>query len=535
MSGSDWWRGAVIYQIYPRSFQDTSGNGIGDLPGITRRLGHVADLGVDAIWISPFFPSPMADMGYDISEQCAVDPDFGTLDDFDALVVEAHRLGLKVTIDQVYSHTSEEHRWFEESRADRENEKADWYVWAEPKPDGSIPNNWQSVFGGPAWTWDPGRRQYYFHNFLPSQPQMNFHNEAVATAMLETTRFWLERGVDGFRMDSVNYHFHDPQLRDNPPIGDAEREMGHENTYGYQAHVYDKSRPENLPFLERFRGLLDEYDAIAVGEVGDGSRSLETMAAYASGKRLHMAYSFELLTSKFSTGHFRRAVESFDAACEGKGWPAWAFSNHDVARHVTRWADHCEDLDRLAKLSALLLLSLKGSICLYQGEELGLPEAELAYSDLTDPVGLKFWPSHKGRDGARTPVPWEANAPNAGFSAAETTWLPVKPPHADRAVDTQAGVPGSVLEFYRELLIFRQGERALRAGEIEFIEGPEGLLAFWRESGGERRLCVFNLGQTRETLSLPHEVRPVGPAVGEVRITEDGIVPGGMSGAIFAP
>ncbi|MDJ1006382.1 MAG: alpha-amylase family glycosyl hydrolase [Paracoccaceae bacterium] len=533
MSANDWWRGAVIYQIYPRSFQDDDGDGLGDLRGITRRLGHVADLGVDAIWLSPFFPSPMADMGYDIADHCGVDPAFGTIEDFDALVAEAHRLGLKVTIDQVYPHTSDAHRWFDESRADTANPKADWYVWADPKPDGSMPNNWQSVFGGPAWAWEPARRQYYMHNFLPSQPQMNLHNPEVQEALLETTRFWLERGVDGFRMDSVNYQFHDAKLTDNPPIGDGKPEMGPENTYGYQAHLYDKSRPENLVFLKRFRSMLDRYGAVAVGEVGDGARSLETMAAYTTGKRLHMAYSFELLGPTFTAAHFRKAMGAFDAVAGGEGWPAWAFSNHDVPRHLTRWAEHSDDPDRLAKLCAMLLLSFKGSICLYQGEELGLPEAALDYAELTDPVGLKFWPENKGRDGARTPMPWAAAAQHAGFSGAGETWLPVKAPHAEMAVDTQDGVPGSVLEFYREMLAFRKGAPALRSGGIAFVDAGGDVLGFWRGAGADRRLCLFNLGATDQSVSMEETLALVGPRVGEVALDGGGVTLGALSGGIL--
>lgn len=271
---SDWWKGAVIYQVYPRSFQDTTGDGYGDLAGVTKRLPYIASLGVDAIWLSPFFTSPMADMGYDVSDYCNVDPMFGTLADFDALMAEAHRLGLKVIIDQVISHTSDKHPWFVDSRASRINSKADWYVWANPKPDGTAPTNWLSVFGGPAWEWDGVRKQYYMHSFLASQPDLNFHNPEVQDAVLETVRFWLERGVDGFRLDTVNHYFHDKLLRDNPPLVDDESfglDASDVNPYGMQDHLYDKTRPENVAFLKRFRALLDDYEGRAtVGEVGMG-------------------------------------------------------------------------------------------------------------------------------------------------------------------------------------------------------------------------------------------------------------------------
>ena len=280
---TDWWRGAVIYQIYPRSFQDSSGNGIGDLAGITRRLGHVASLGADAIWLSPIFPSPMADMGYDVSDYTGIDPLFGSLADFDRLLDEAHALGLKVIIDQVLSHTSDQHPWFAESRQSRVNPRADWYVWADPLPDGTPPNNWASVFGGPAWEWDPRRRQYYLHNFLAAQPDLNFHTPAVQDALIDAMRFWLDRGVDGFRLDTVNFYFHDAKLRPNPPEP-RDEVLPAINPYDMQDHVHSKSRPENIAFLQRIRQLTDSYPNRAmVGEVGEGRRAVEVMAAYTEG------------------------------------------------------------------------------------------------------------------------------------------------------------------------------------------------------------------------------------------------------------
>ena len=340
-TATDWWRGAVIYQIYPRSFQDSNGDGIGDLAGITRRLGHIADLGADAIWLSPFFVSPMKDFGYDVADYTDVDPIFGTLADFDALTREAHRLGLKVIIDQVLSHTSDRHAWFAESRADRTNDKADWYVWADPLPDGSPPNNWLSIFGGPAWQWDTRRHQYYFHNFLTSQPDLNFHNSAVQDALLDTVEFWLKRDVDGFRLDTANFYFHSETLKSNPPAAPlATPEVSDANPYSMQDHLYDKSQPENLAFLKRFRALLDRYGATtSVGEIPDGERSLKTMAAYTSGgDKLHMCYTFDFLGPVFSARFFREKIEAFEEIVKD-GWACWAFSNHDVTRHVSRWGE----------------------------------------------------------------------------------------------------------------------------------------------------------------------------------------------------
>ncbi|TJV90224.1 MAG: alpha-glucosidase, partial [Mesorhizobium sp.] len=432
----EWWRGCVIYQIYPRSFQDTTGDGSGDLRGVASRLAHVASLGVDAVWLSPFFKSPMADMGYDVSDYTAVDPMFGTSEDFDAVVAEAHRLGLRVIIDQVLSHSSDRHEWFVESRASRDNPRADWYIWADPRPDGTAPNNWLSVFGGPAWEWDATRRQYYMHNFLASQPDLNFHNPDVQDVLLETVRFWLERGVDGFRLDTVNYYVHDRWLRSNPPLASSVAGTNTEtNPYLYQEHLFDKTQPENLAFLKRFRALLDEYEGrAAVGEVGDEARSLQTLAAYTGGgDKLDMCYTFDLLGPQFSAAHVRGCVEAFESAVSD-GWVCWAFSNHDVVRHVTRWTRPGGNTEVVAKFSIALLSCLRGSICLYQGEELGLEEAELALEDLRDPYGIRFWPGFKGRDGCRTPMVWEKGAENAGFSTGKP-WLPIPESHRARAVD----------------------------------------------------------------------------------------------------
>lgn len=509
--GADWWRGAVIYQIYPRSFQDTNSDGLGDLKGITRRLPHVAGLGVEAIWLSPFFKSPMADMGYDVSDYCDVDPIFGTLADFDEMLAEAHRLGLKVIIDQVISHTSDRHPWFVESRTSRTNPKADWYVWANPKPDGTAPNNWLSIFGGPGWEWDGVRRQYYQHNFLTSQPDLNFHNPDVQDAVLDTVRFWLDRGVDGFRLDTVNYYFCDKRLRDNPPAAPSEESAGLDapdtNPYGMQHHLYDKTQPENIGFLKRFRAILDRYEGrTTVGEVGDGARSLKTVAAYTSGgDKLHMCYTFDLLGPDFTASHIRGCVEAFQRMV-ADGWVCWAFSNHDVMRHVSRFALTEEERPVIAKLAISVLAALRGSICLYQGEELGLPEAELAFEDLRDPYGIRFWPAFKGRDGCRTPLPWEAGKVHAGFTNAEKAWLPVPYEQAALSVDVQEAHANSVLQHYRQTLAFRKSHAALHDGDMEFIDSNQDLLAFVREKGDERLLFVFNLTRTPTEFILPAEM-----------------------------
>jgi alpha-glucosidase len=500
-----WWKGAAIYQIYPRSFQDTDANGIGDLKGITQRLDHVARLGADAIWISPFFTSPMLDFGYDVSDYCNVDPMFGTLDDFKSLVARSHALGLKVMIDLVLSHTSDQHPWFRESRVTQVNPKADWYVWADPKPDGTAPNNWLSLFGGSAWEWEPRRLQYFMHNFLKQQPDLNFHCPAVQDELLAVARFWLELGVDGFRLDTVNFYVHDRLLRDNPPARSRDSfEIPLSNPYGWQDHLYDKTQPENLLFLERLRAVMDEFGAItSVGEVGDGERALHTMASYTEGsKRLHMCYSFDFLSRAFGKAHFEKTIRDFERAASGS-WGCWAFSNHDVERHVSRWASFMPDRDRLGRFCVALLCALRGSICLYQGEEFGFGESTVAFESIQDPYGKTFWPEFKGRDGCRTPISWEHDAPNGGFSTANRTWLPVDPAHRELAADRQAKDPTSLLADYRNFLALRHAHDGLRTGGIEILAATGDILAFRRSSAKESLVCVFNFGLGNAEWPLP--------------------------------
>jgi alpha-glucosidase len=500
---ADWWRGAVIYQIYPRSYQDSNGDGIGDLSGIIHRLPHVASLGVDAIWISPFFTSPMQDFGYDVSDYRDVDPMFGTLGDFDALIARAHELGIRVIIDLVLSHTSDQHPWFKESRASRENPKADWYVWAEAKPDGTPPNNWLSIFGGSAWEWDGQRMQYYLHNFLTSQPDLNFHNMEVQQELLDVARFWLERGVDGFRLDTVNFYVHDKELRDNPPVNRAESDITTApsvNPYTFQNHKYDKSQPENLKFLERLRGVMDEFqDITAVGEVGDDQQGLAIQAAYTEGtKLLHMCYGFDFLSSQFPTGtRVAKVLRQFgDAAPES--WACWAFSNHDVERHASRWGLSPEAV----RLYAALLMSLRGTICLYQGEELGLTEAYVPFEDLQDPYGKRFWPKFKGRDGCRTPMAWSHDQVHGGFSQGKP-WLPVAMEHVQAAVEVQDGDEASTLNFYRRMIDFRRAYAALLKGDFELVGADDTYISFIRAHGNARVFCAFNLSDEDRVVTMP--------------------------------
>ncbi|CZF80783.1 Oligo-1,6-glucosidase 1 [Grimontia celer] len=502
---STWWRGAVIYQIYPRSFYDANQDGIGDLPGITQQLPYVAALGVDAIWLSPFFKSPMKDFGYDVSDYRDVDPLFGTLDDFKRLVQVAHDLGLKVMIDQVLSHTSDEHAWFQESRVSRDNPKSDWYVWADPKPDGTPPNNWLSIFGGCAWQWESRRQQYYLHNFLVSQPDLNFHNPEVVEHLLDTVKFWLDLGVDGFRLDTVNFYMHDRQLRDNPGLsaGDS-KSLGvpGTNPYSMQKHQYDISQPENLGFLKKLRALLDQYDDITtVGEIGDDN-PLALMAEYtADNDKLHMAYTFDLLNVHRKPDYLASVIEKIEGAIND-GWACWALSNHDVVRCITRWG--AEEADQVAygKVLLALLTSLRGSVCLYQGEELGLPEADIPFEKIQDPYGIPFWPEYKGRDGCRTPMPWVGDQGNAGFSSAEP-WLPVDPRHSALAVDKQEQQSDSMLAHYRTYLRWRKQFAALVDGELSDVQSNAQGLRFVRYNDEQRLLVAFNLSDSDMTISLP--------------------------------
>ncbi len=511
MSGDKhpWWRGGVIYQIYPRSFQDSNGDGVGDLPGITRRLEHIARLGADGIWLSPFFKSPMKDFGYDISDYRDVDPMFGTLADFKALVERAHALGLKVMIDQVYSHTADQHPWFVESRSSRDNAKADWYVWAAAKDDGSPPNNWLSIFGGTAWQWDTRRRQYYLHNFLTSQPDLNFHNAEVQDAVLDSVKFWLDLGVDGYRLDVVNFYFHDKRLRDNPARGEpdgSDPAVPATNPYGWQWHRHDKSQPENLAFLRRLRALLDRYpDTTMVGEIGDDD-GLARVAEYTSGgDKLHMAYCFDLLGTPHDAPYLHGVFSRF-AQVVGSGWPCWAITNHDIPRVATRWGG-AHPSPALLRLAAAMQFSLRGSSCIYQGDELGLPEADIGFDDLKDPYGIAMWPEFKGRDGCRTPMPWEGAAADLGFGSGSTKpWLPLAESHRALAVDHQEADSGALLHHYRRLLRWRRAHPALIDGEMTLQPLHPQVLAYVRHDAEERVLCAFNLSDQPATWPMPADI-----------------------------
>ncbi|QAU36056.1 DUF3459 domain-containing protein [Janthinobacterium sp. 17J80-10] len=509
----------IIYQVYPRSFCDTNNDGIGDLAGIEKKLPYIKSLGVDAIWISPFFKSPMKDFGYDVADYRAVDPIFGDMADFKSLMKSAKALGLGVMVDIVMSHTSEEHTWFKQSRA-RENDKADWYLWADPKPDGSPPNNWVSVFGGAAWRWDAERRQYYFHSFLSSQPDLNMHHPGVQDAVLAAMEFWLDLGVSGFRFDACNHIFQDLQLRNNPPRDDTSKAL---HPYGFQLHVYDQARPEMDAFLQKIRTLLDAYGATSLAEVG-GHDALKLMGQYTRPGRLHSAYSFALMQPDSSAAHVRNVIATLEETIRLPGVACYAMSNHDKPRVASRWQNG-RDREQTAREMLALLFAMRGDICLYQGEELGLPQADVPFEKIQDPFGISFWPKFKGRDGCRTPMPW-TNDVHGGFSATEP-WLPADPVHTDMNVASQEADPGSTLRFAREVIALRKARPELNQGRLVLRDAPDGILAFSREHEGSRIECLFNMDTEPRRM---HDVNYSEILLAQNTILKSGTVELGASG-----
>jgi alpha-glucosidase len=499
-----WWRGATIYQVYPRSFFDSNSDGIGDLPGITSKLDYVASLGVDALWISPFFTSPMKDFGYDVANYRDVDPIFGSLADFDALIEKAHALGLRVMADLVFSHTSDQHAWFAESRSSRDNPKADWYVWSDAKADGSPPNNWASVFHGPAWTWDARRSQYYMHNFLKEQPQLNVHNPDVQEALLDIVRFWLDRGVDGFRVDAINFAMHDPDLRDNPaaPKGSGPRTR----PFDFQLKLHNQSHRDIPKFIERVRALTDLYsDRFTVAEVGGPDPDGEMKAFTSGDSHFNSAYGFDFLyAEKLTPALVRHALENWPDA-PGIGWPSWAFSNHDAPRWISRWAPAYAQ-DSFARMVLLLFIALRGNIILWQGEELGLTQVDIPFDKLQDPEAIANWPLTLSRDGTRTPMPWIAQDEHGGFTTAEP-WLPLGEANAARAVDRQEHDPASMLNLTRRLIAFRNANEALLLGELNVIEASDSLLVFERLGAGQHMICANNFSDAPINWSPPQPDR----------------------------
>lgn len=493
-----WWQGAVIYQVYVRSFCDGNGDGQGDFLGLASKLDYIKALGVDAIWLSPIHPSPNRDWGYDVSDYEDVHPDYGTLADFDHLLAEAHKRGLKIILDEVLCHTSDEHAWFKDSMF--RGAKSDWYVWADPQLDGTAPNNWLSVFGGPAWSYQPSRRQHYHHKFLRQQPKLNWQNPETKEACLKVLDFWLQRGVDGYRLDVANGFLHDTALTPNPPVP-LEKRTDHNwaDADNQQEHLFDCNLPENVHVLEEIRRRVEAFgDRVVFGEFSEG---YERAGAYAApDEGLHGGYTFYMLRQKqlgpgFITGNYA-LLENHP-----RHWPVVSFSNHDVTRTVSRFGAPPEGEPALAKLLFALLGSIKGTVCLYQGEELGLTEVDLERHQLRDPVGDLYYPVFKGRDGCRTPMPWDGKAPSFGFTSG-MPWLSVGPAHQGLAVAAQEKDQGSALCFARRFLAARKAHPALVTGSLTFEPASGNILAFTRQSEGETMLCVFNMSRQSASFDL---------------------------------
>jgi alpha-glucosidase len=497
-SQSPWWKHAVFYEIYPRSFKDTNGDGVGDLKGITSRLDYLADLGVDAIWITPFYPSPQVDFGYDVSDYENIDPQFGTLADFDRLVSEAHKRGIRVIIDYVLNHTSDQHPFFKESRSSRTSPYRDWYIWRDPKPDGSPPNNWSSSFGPVAWTLDEKTGQYYYHYFYSQQPELNWRNPAVEKRMFETVRFWVKRGVDGFRLDAVNYLFEDPQLRDNPVL--PELRPG-STTEHLQEKKYNRDLPEIQDVMIRLRAFTDSLDPnrVLIGEayVDDWGKMLRYYGPANNGLQLPFNFFFLIKAkTKLDAATFRSVVDESEAALKGR-WTTYVLNNHDNPRVYDRYGDGAHE-ESIAKLLATMLLTLRGSPFLYYGEEIGMVTTEpKTIEEVRDPVGKRYWPANKGRDGERTPMQWDTS-PQAGFTTG-TPWLPIPESARTSNVEKQAKDSDSILNFYKRLIRLRRRSPALLDGDYVSLDSDPKIFAYARRSRNQTLLILLNMSnQGRE-------------------------------------
>ena len=508
---TNWWRPAVIYQIYPRSFNDSDGDGVGDLNGVLERLDYVQSLGVDAIWLSPFYRSPMKDFGYDISDYFDVDPLFGSLEDFMVLLEQAHARNLRVIIDQVWSHTSDQHPWFVESSKSRHNPHADWYVWRDPTPEEEPPSNWLSTFGGGAWSWEPQRGQYYLHHFLREQPALNWRCESVQEQMLAVGRYWLELGVDGFRFDVINFLVADEQCRDNPlrlpgmklpDGGDAEMQ------FFRFINIYNQNRPESREFVKRIRLLLDEFPGrTSLAEVSCAEDSIRDAAGYVdTPDKLHMAYNSSLMSEDPPSRAQLTTIITDVQQHFGSGILCWTAGTHDFPRLASRW--HGSLIDEHFRQEAFdhqiaaLQISLHGSCCIYQGDELGLHQADIPYERMRDPFGLQGYPHVLGRDGCRTPMPWTLDEPHSGFTTAEAPWLPLPAEHRQLCVESQNLDPESLLNKYRRLIDWRRRQPALWDGALTLQPSEDPVLAFSRQSEDQMLLFVYNFSSQPVYCSL---------------------------------
>jgi oligo-1,6-glucosidase/alpha-glucosidase len=487
-----WWERGTIYQIYPRSFQDSDSDGVGDLCGIERRLDYLAGLGIDAIWLSPIFPSPMADFGYDVADYIGVDPLFGSIEDFDRLLAAAHAHGLKLILDFVPNHSSDQHRWFRESRSSRENLKRDWYIWRNPSPEGGPPNNWISDFGGSAWAWDEATGQYYLHAFLTQQPDLNWRNPEVRRAMLDVMRFWFDRGVDGFRIDVLWHLIKAEGLPDNPINPHFRPEMG-EKLKLLQTHSANQAEVHDL--AAEFRALADEYgERLLVGEI---VLPLDELMTYYGRERpgVHLPFNFQLVEAPWDAAILRAMIADYEAALPAGGWPNWVIASHDYPRIAAKLGE------AQARVAAMLLLTLRGTPTLYQGDELGIGKVEIPAGKVRDPKELREPGIGLGRDPSRTPMAWE-NSPGAGFTSGEP-WLPLHDDWPTRNVAAQDRDPRSMLSHYRNLLHLRRAEPALSIGALHLLEGSEHVLAYERIHGSSRFLIALNLSGTERRIALP--------------------------------
>jgi alpha-glucosidase len=487
-----WWCRGVLYEVYVRSFQDSDGDGIGDLPGIRARLDYLVDLGVDAIWLSPFYPSPMADFGYDVADYCNVDPLFGTLADFDDLLTDAHARGLKVIIDLVPNHTSDQHRWFQESRASRSSPRRDWYIWRDPAPDGGPPNNWLSDFGGSAWEYDVSSGQYYYHAFLARQPDLNWRNPEVRAAMHDVMRFWMRRGVDGFRVDVIWHLIKDAEFRDNPPNPDYRPGQP-----PHQALVplHTTDRPEIHDVIAELREVVEEFpERLLIGEI---YLPVERLVSYYGRdlRGLHLPFNFALLAAPWNARELARLIDTYEATLPRNGWPNWVLGNHDRPRIASRIGTE------QAPVAAMLLLTLRGTPTLYYGDEIGMLQAKIPRHQIRDPFELNVPGIGVGRDGCRTPMQWDASE-KAGFTRGEP-WLPFAPEHQVINVESQIGDRASLLFLHRRLLQLRRNHPALAVGDYQPMAAAGDLLLYRRAADDGRFLVALNLGAQPITIDLP--------------------------------
>ena len=516
-----WWKRGVFYQIYPRSYKDSNGDGVGDLPGIESVLGYLNNgteksLGIDAIWFSPFFTSPDRDYGYDVSDYCAIDPRYGTLDDFKALLKSAHERNIRVLLDLVVNHSSDQHPWFVESRSSRNNPRRDWYIWKDGRqPGNKPPNNWRNHFFGSAWTWDEKTEQYYLHSFLKEQPDLNWHNSQVREAIADVIKYWLDLGVDGFRLDVPHVYCKDKQFRNNPPFYSLNRNIDFSlfKDRSFMSNLlkllalpelqfkkYNQHQSETHSVLRGFRKVLDSYqDKVSVGEII--ADSLPVIVSYygRENDQLHMNFYFELLHCRWKAHAFRRCIQRWENALPEEAWPVYTFSNHDVNRAFSRY-DQRGRGDKRARMLALMLLTLRGTPFIYYGEEIGMKEGLIQREQLKDPLGIKWYPFHRGRDGCRTPMQWDEGI-FAGFSSHQP-WLPLSPEHEIRNVRVQDEQSESLLNFFRQLIWLRKKLPLIVEGDYQTYKGrlPSGCYIYLRQQGDKKIAVALNFGKRKKKL-----------------------------------